>query len=259
MAADRPARRALTLRLGLICDVHANLAALEVALRALDRAGVDRIVCGGDLVGYGPQPNECVALLAEREIDSVAGNHDLVALGHDGLERCGPVAAATLAWTREQIDDNTRRHLAGLPRRLEVGPVVVAHGSLDDPWRYLKDPGEAAAELAALPSEWSTLVVGHTHRPLVVGQHAGRLRRREVAMAPGDRWLVNPGAVGQSRELRPLVRLAVLDSDRARLSRLALSYDHRATRAALEAAGLPPGACHVPPAGWRGRLGRPRN
>ena len=244
------------MRLGLICDVHANLAALEVALEALDRAGLDRIVCGGDLVGYGPQPNECVSLLAERGIDSVAGNHDLVALGQDGLERCGPVAAAILSWTREEIDGDTRRHLAGLPRRLEVGPLVVAHGSLDDPWRYLRNPREAAAELAALPSQWSTLVVGHTHHPLVVGQQAGRVRRRAVAMGAGDRWLINPGAVGQSRERRPLVRLAVLDLDRARMTRLALRYDHHATRAALQAAGLPPGACHVAPGRWRGRIGR---
>ena len=125
-------------RYGVISDIHGNLPALEAVLDALARIGVDAYACAGDLVGYGPQPNECVQIVRALGVVSVAGNHDLIALGELSEDRCERLARDSLRWTRGQLEEPTRAYLAGLPRRVELpGGVVVAHGSLDDPQEYV--------------------------------------------------------------------------------------------------------------------------
>src|ERR1051325_11660096 len=117
----------------LVCvlsDIHANLPALEAALRFAREAGVDDYFCAGDLVGYGPHPNECVELIASLGVRCVAGNHDLIALGELSDERCIPLARRSLAWTRETLNDASREYLTTLPRRLDLdGGITLAHGS----------------------------------------------------------------------------------------------------------------------------------
>jgi len=217
-------------RLGLLADVHANLPALDAALAALGDA--DRIVCAGDLVGYGPHPNEVVALLAERGISCIAGNHDLVALGEADLERCDELAATTLRWTRDALSPDTRAFLAALPGELDLGDLLVVHGAPGDPWHYVRERDDAIAQLARRPRP-RVIVAGHTHRRLEV--------------ATGARRWINPGSVGQSRERRLVARVALLDTDTGATDFRALTYDADATRAALERAGLPAEAIHRRP------------
>jgi predicted phosphodiesterase len=226
------------MRLGLLSDIHANLPALEAALDALSDA--DEIVCAGDLVGYGPQPNEVVARLREAGIPSVAGNHDRVAMGLDDFERCDELARTTLEWTRTAIDSLTLARLAQLPDELDVGDdVLVAHGAPGDAWRYVREPDEARALLEALPDDVRTLVLGHTHEPLLVETDDGRR-------------VVNPGSVGQSRERRPIGRVALLTDDGVEFREL--HYDVDAVRVALRAAGLPSEAVHRRPPGALRRM-----
>src|SRR4051795_1126429 len=118
------------MRIGLIADVHANLPALETALAALERERVDAYVCAGDLVGYGPHPNETVARVRELDPVCVAGNHDLMALGRLSEDRADSLARQALAWTRKQLDDETRAYLEALPLTAQAagGRVAVAHG-----------------------------------------------------------------------------------------------------------------------------------
>jgi putative phosphoesterase len=223
-------------RLGLISDVHANLPALDAALAALDRAGVDALVCAGDLVGYGPHPNACVDRIAERGVPTVAGNHDLMALGELSTDRCVGTARASQHWTREVLSAEARAYLAALPRRLELPDAVVAHGSLDDPEEYVVTPAQATAQLDALarrhPSH-RVLVLGHTHRQRL--DRAGPLR------------LVNPGATGQSRqwERAPRARCAVVTD--TGVEWLAVRYDVAPVLADLQAIGVSRRAVHAPP------------
>jgi len=244
------------MRLGVIADVHANLPALEAALGALGGLGVDAYACAGDLVGYGPQPNECVQAVERLGAATVAGNHDLIAIGELPVDRCEHLARRSLQWTRGALDDATRAYLESLPRRLEVGGgVVVAHGSLDDPQEYVLGPEQAAAQLDGLrrvhPGA-DILVLGHTHRALVTdGRAAGAPRAGRPVPLPGGPWVLNPGAVGQSREARVRARFMVLDLDRREATFHAVRYDVRRTRALLRRAGLPPGSAHLPP--WRAR------
>jgi putative phosphoesterase len=227
------------MRVGVLADIHSNLHALEAVLGALEHAGVERYVCAGDLVGYGPRPNDCVARVAGLDAVAVAGNHDLMALGRLPSDGLGPLPARTLEWTAEALDDRSRRYLESLPPRNALDGIVVAHGSLDDPTEYVRDCGV----LAGLEADARGLILGHTHEPL----------RREA----GGRWLLNPGSVGQSRERRPVARAALLDTGTGAADFLALDYDVAATKRELRAAGLPPAACHLAPgrvAGLKRRL-----
>jgi predicted phosphodiesterase len=210
---------------------------------------VDRYLVAGDLVGYGPFPNECVAAVAELEAPCVAGNHDLIVLGRLSDERCIPMARRSLVWTRRVLDDDAKAFLARLPLNAEEEGVVVAHGSLDDPQEYTLRPEQAASQLNRLERDQPAarvLVLGHTHRPWA-SDGSVALRPRGALALEGPRWVVNPGAVGQSRELLARARFAVLDLDAGTATYEAVSYDTGRTRRELRRHGLHPRSYHLRP------------
>ncbi len=229
-------------RYGVVGDVHGNSDALAAALDAVEAAGVDRIACPGDVVGYGPHPEECIAILASNGALVVAGNHDLMAIGELPLPVAPTLVRVTMDWTRKQIGERTRAWLRRLPLELELEDgVLMTHGGIGDPTRYVRDVDDAlaqTAELAARRRQGRGLLVGHTHHPMAF-------------TAPGGRWLLNAGSVGQSRERRPIARAMVFDSAGGPASAefLELDYDDGHVRRELRAAGLPPYALHLAP-GW---------
>lgn len=247
-------------RFGLVSDVHANLAALQATLQALERHGIDELLVAGDLVGYGGSPDECVEVLAEAGARCVAGNHDLYVLDRLPPTRFSDLARHSAAVTRQLISPTTRRFLAELPTELRIGPVLMTHGSLDSPEEYVWRP-ERAAELldrmGAHAPDADTLVLGHTHRQwCVVAGEGPRTVQPTVDLGPGPR-LLNPGSVGQSRqrERRPRARAAVYDSAAARVHFLAVDYDVAASLERLRELGLP-GRCLHAPAPLRRRVTR---
>jgi predicted phosphodiesterase len=249
------------MRYGLLADVHGNLDALQAVLRALDDRGVDGHLFAGDLVGYGPHPNECVRTMAALGATCVAGNHDLIALGELTDDRCIQLAKDSLRWTREVLGADERAFLEALPRRTGApGGVVLAHGAIDDPQEYTSTGPQAVTQLTQVEDRdgASVLVLGHTHRPMAYARRAGWLAANGgTALPAGDAVLINPGAVGQSRELRARARFAVLDLDARRVEFFAIPFDIGACRAALRRVGLSPRSSHlrpsVPRAAVRGR------
>jgi predicted phosphodiesterase len=242
------------MRYGILADVHANLPALQAALRGLANAAVEKCIVAGDLVGYGPHPNECVELVAGLDAVCVAGNHDLMAIGQLSDEGCIPLGRAAIRWTQSVLGRDARRYLEALPLQAEThGGVVVAHGSLDDPEEYTTNAAEALGQLARLQHRWPgarLLVLGHTHRPLVVRSKAGRMELRgagQFTLHADERYVVNAGSVGQARELRARARYGVLDLDLGVLELHAVRYDIAACRRALREAGLSPRSCHLRP------------
>jgi predicted phosphodiesterase len=236
-------------RLGILSDVHGNLPALEVSLAALRARGVDRLACAGDLVGYGPMPNECVEVVAEACAVCVAGNHDLIALGRMSADRCVPVAQRTLRWTAGVLSPAARAFLGALPLEAELDGVVLAHGALGDPQAPTRTR-QVAGQLHALERDHPAaraLVLGHTHEP-AGWDAAGRPLTPDAGAPvplPSPRCVLNPGAVGQTRsralrEPRVLARSIVLDTDAGTVTWLALPYPLATTRRALRHAGLPP-------------------
>lgn len=249
------------MKLGVIADVHGNLHALERVLDLLRDEAVETYLCAGDLVGYGPYPNECIERLFDLGVVCVAGNHDLIAASRLAPDGVGALARRTLDWTATELLESNLRLLRDLPLRAEVGPVVMAHGSIDDPRRYVP-ADQVAGELDRLTGTLAhtpVLVLGHTHHPFAYGSASGQLvmnRSGKVRFERGEALALNPGSVGQSRERRPVARFAILDLERREVDVRDTTYDHAACRRALRQRGLPGRASHQDPNGLRARLGR---
>jgi predicted phosphodiesterase len=241
------------MRYGVLSDIHGNYPALQAAVHALRKQGVDQWLCAGDIVGYGPQPNECVETVAELGALCVTGNHELLALGELDTSRSGSLCRMTTGWTRGALRQDTASYIAGLPQVLDLGEVVLAHGSLTDPEQYVRSEPDGLDQLRQLAdgrARARVLVLGHTHRQWAVGETGGATSDpTTVSLHANERVLVNPGAVGQSRqrEVVPLARFAVLDTDRDEVRFSAVAYDVAACRAALRAHGLPVECVHVRP------------
>jgi predicted phosphodiesterase len=237
-------------RYGVLADIHGNLRALQMAVQTLDSAGVDRYIVAGDLVGYGPEPNECVELVAGLDAICIAGNHDLIAIGRMSADRCIVLAQHSLSWTSSVLTNRSRMFLGALPLQARTDDgVVVAHGSLDDPEEYTTRPATARDQLARISAEISgarVLILGHTHRPWAFGR-SGTLSTRADVGLPEDAIHLNPGSVGQSRELRARARCLLLRLDEGKATFLALRYDMAGCQAALRDLGLPSRSCHLRP------------
>jgi predicted phosphodiesterase len=148
----------------LISDIHANRPALEAVLK--DAGSFDVMWCLGDLVGYGPDPNECVERIWDYEHVCLAGNHDWAALGRLDLNNFNLDARLANAWTGEELTPASREYLETLPERVEVGEFCLVHGSPREPiWEYVLDTSLAAINLRHFSTPFC--LVGHTHIPII--------------------------------------------------------------------------------------------
>ncbi len=235
------------MRFGVISDVHGNLHALRSTVSELSRRGVDGWLSLGDLIGYGPQPNECVETVAALEPIGVVGNHELVALGQLPGASSSERAHRSHQWTAAALRDDVAAYLSRLPRRAETHGVVLAHGSLDNPEEYVNTSDKALHQLGQLARdcpEAKVLLVGNTHRQQLVSERGGNVSIRSgrpVLLDGSQRHLANPGSVGQSRqwEWPPPARAMMLDLETMTATFLRIAYDVRAGRRELASHGLP--------------------
>jgi predicted phosphodiesterase len=242
------------LRLGILSDIHANLPALDAVVRALERRGIDRYVCLGDIVGYGPFPEECLARVRELTTDVVAGNHELLVLDPRAMPGAPAAVLTTLSWTRSTLGVGSRYYISCLPLTTFPAPGVLAtHGSLAGPDDYVWAAAHARQQLARLEIEHpdvGILLVGHTHRAMAYAQRRGlelHGGRGVVRLAEHERALLNPGALGQSRQWSPHARAMVVDLERKRAEFWAVPYDRGRLRVALRERRLAPRAYHHRP------------
>jgi diadenosine tetraphosphatase ApaH/serine/threonine PP2A family protein phosphatase len=231
------------LRIAVLSDVHANLHALEAVLAEVDAAGVDELWCLGDLVGYGPRPNECVALLRERAAVCLAGNHDLVVLGKIPIHAFAGEAAAAASWTRGVLDERERTFLDGLAPAGDARGVALYHGSARDPvWEYVLS-SEAARATFALTSA-RLVLVGHSHVALEISEDGGSLHGERAGAGTtleldAVRRLLNPGSVGQPRDGDPRAAWLEIDEAPGRATFRRTEYPVERTQAEMRDAGLP--------------------
>jgi predicted phosphodiesterase len=228
----------------LLSDVHGNLPAFQAVLADIERAGVDEIWNLGDLVGYGAQPDECVALAKETCDLCLIGNHDLVVIDRLSVEDFSANAATAAKWTREHISDETREFLTPLEPMDESRGIGLYHASPRDPvWEYVLSVGLADACIQAMPARVGA--VGHSHVALwfwrdetgrTVGEQASD--GLEVDLSKGD-WLINPGGVGQPRDGDPRAAWLLLDLEHMTAVWKRIEYAIDEAAKAIEAAGLP--------------------
>ena len=232
------------MRVAIISDVHSNLEALRAVLADADDRRVDGLWCLGDIVGYGPEPSECLAIVRERASLCLSGNHDLGTVGALSLEEFNAYAAAANAWTGELLSDAERQWLGGLPTKLVSGDVTLAHGTPRDPvWEYLLSVPVAMATFEYFSTR--LCFVGHSHVPVVTtepeeGERCVLYEFPKEPLELGDKRLIaNPGSVGQPRDRDPRSSYLIYDRDADILEHRRVSYDIEATQGRMREAGLP--------------------
>src|SRR5829696_6666866 len=235
-----PARPRLPMRVAVISDIHGNFHALEAVLAAIDETGADAVWCLGDLVGYGPRPNECVRAVRDRTDLSLVGNHDLGVLGRLDLAEFTPDAADAARWTRSILGDDERTFLEGLEAEARRDGADLFHASPRDPvWEYVLSEPVARAALAATTAP--IVLVGHSHVALALLQEGdeiqGGLARADAAVPlDAGRWLLNPGSVGQPRDGDPRAAWLLLDTTAAEGAFRRAPYDVERTQAEIHSA-----------------------
>ena len=231
----------------VVSDLHANLEALRAVMTRVRRKKYEVVLCLGDFVGYGAQPNhvlDTMRTLRGRKV-YIRGNHDRVAAGLDDAEGFNNAAKTAALWTRDRLSAPNRNFL----RELKVGPVMhqgvmLCHGSPYDEDEYVFNVHHAAQILALFEAPF--ILFGHTHLPAVFSLDPnmnvrGFAVRGEatVKLEPGLRYLINPGSVGQPRDRNPAASCIILDTDKRSVQFFRVEYDIARTQSTILKAGLP--------------------
>ncbi|MDR5708590.1 MAG: metallophosphoesterase family protein [Armatimonadota bacterium] len=232
------------MRYAILSDIHANLDALETVLQDLRGQRVDRVVCLGDFVGYGPEPNECVEHLRPMLHLALVGNHDLAAIGRLNPERFNIFARMAIEWTRQRLAPSVRAYLASLPPRAEGDGVLFVHGSPRDPVEeYVLDPVTADENFRSEP--FDICFFGHSHLPVWFLHNGVRTAMRHlppnapVHLEEGMRHLVNVGSVGQPRDGDPRAAYLIYDAEARTMELRRIVYPIEVVQQKMRAAELP--------------------
>lgn len=236
------------MRIAVLSDIHANLVALQSVLKKIDALQPDALWCLGDTVGYGPHPQACVDIIRKQTTICLAGNHDLAVVGKIDLDHFNPVARTAALWHRKHLDDESRQWLAGLPGKTVAAGITLAHGSPRHPvWEYVDNEDVAAENYDAFDTP--LCLIGHSHQALGwrMNRRNHRIHVTWVMETPGipltldlsDKWLLNPGSVGQPRDRDPRASFALLDTSTWQWTWYRAEYDIAAVEQAINAAGLP--------------------
>ncbi len=240
------------MRYAILSDIHSNLEALTAVMEALASERVDRVLCLGDVMGYGADPAACLARVQASGAIVIGGNHDLACVGKADLDWFNEAARAAVLWTRDQLSVSDLDWLRRLPLTAIEGPFTLVHSSLRHPERfeYLVDLAQAIDTMTACRT--LMCLVGHTHVPCVV--EYDRTRRRiirvltkaeeltdvEFRSEPETvRYVVNPGSVGQPRDGDPRAGFALIDTNEKRFSIHRVPYDVETAAQKIRRAGLP--------------------
>jgi predicted phosphodiesterase len=232
------------MKVAVISDIHANRQAFEATLEAVAASEAAELWCLGDLVGYGADPNVCVALAREHAAVCLAGNHDLAVTGDIPLSEFSRGASLAAQWTREVIAPENLAFLQSLSPQGQEEQVGLYHASPRDPvWEYVLST--LLAEMCLDEQRHRICLIGHSHVALSFVRHAGELATGEprrdgvrLDIASGE-WLLNPGSVGQPRDGDPRAAWLLLDLDDLTVSFQRTEYDVAGAAGAIRAARLP--------------------
>jgi predicted phosphodiesterase len=238
------------MRILVLSDIHANFTALAAALDAV-RDRWDGAVCLGDVVGYGPDPNEVTSKIQELNAKTIRGNHDKAATDLMETDDFNPVAKAAVDWTRSRLSADNWKWLSELPSGpLETSGIVLVHGAFQDEDEYVFTPAQALEGL--LDSTAAVTFFGHTHHQggfsyENLNSHLEVLnihpRPSEsfapLRLEPKRRYLLNPGSIGQPRDADPRAAFAIADLEHQVVEFWRVPYDISEVQARMRAARLP--------------------
>jgi len=229
----------------IIADIHANLAAFTAVLEDIEnKGGVEEVWCLGDVVGYGPDPHQCIELLRQHKHVCVAGNHDWAATGKLDTSGFNPDAAVACRWTAQQLRPKDVKYLENLPLTIEKGDFILVHGSPREPiWEYVSSISTARENFGCFQAQFC--LVGHSHVPGVFRRNeSGKCSFSQfspnIGLALGEnRLIINPGGVGQPRDGDNRASYAIYDSEAKIIRIYRVPYDIGVTQAKMVKQGLP--------------------
>lgn len=247
------------MRFGIISDIHGNLVALKAVLGELDAAGIDRLICLGDVVGYGPDPVECIDTISRCDAITIVGNHEEALCCPEIAQRFNENARLAIDWTHARLmasRPDLLRWVADLPGMVYFGGSIMCVHDTPAPGgpAYILDGHGAAHAFAGV--DVPICLLGHTHIPIAFRSPAigeclkanahtidmirpDRFANFELELDAGARWIINPGSVGQPRDGDVRAACGVLDLERGRFEWLRVEYDIAEAQHRVEAAGLP--------------------
>lgn len=229
------------MRYAILSDIHGNLDALKAVLGASDRETVDAYVCLGDIVGYGPQPSECLHEIRKYAGTVVAGNHDLAVCEKLNLSNFNVLAREAILWTRGKLTADDNEFLSNLPLEERLEGFHAVHGTLYAPelFDYVQTSYDAYLSMARMDAP--LCVVGHSHVPVtfVQGDVIGYSLGEAIKIAPDQKAIVNVGSVGQPRDKDPRACYAIYDTEKQTVRIRRVSYDIESVVAKIREAGLP--------------------
>jgi diadenosine tetraphosphatase ApaH/serine/threonine PP2A family protein phosphatase len=226
----------------ILSDIHGNIESLDRAFARI--APEETVLCLGDIVGYGPNPNECVRAIRERAKNAVLGNHDLAALENFGVEYFNDAAREAIHWTQNVLDDENRAWLNTLSYELRFPDFLMVHGAPVDYFEYVLDKRSAAKAFSLTDSPM--VFIGHTHIAEYWVQDAdGSIGHKhmqeggELQLEEGKRYIIDVGSVGQPRDLNPEASFVKYDDETRRVQWVRYSYPIFAVQQKIH-------DCHLP-------------
>jgi diadenosine tetraphosphatase ApaH/serine/threonine PP2A family protein phosphatase len=229
-------------RYALLSDIHSNLEALEAVLEDISGQQIDELLCLGDLVGYGANPNECVQRIRELVSHVVAGNHDSAVVGQTDVYNFNSHARRAVVWTAEVIEPHHARYLSERPYVDRIDDCLLVHATPSEPaaWNYVLSTQAARPEFQAFSE--SICFIGHSHQPIFFSlDEVPRSQRGDrLTCEPGKRYIVNVGSIGQPRDKDPRSCYAIYDADSRTVQLRRVPYDIRSAQRKILKAALPP-------------------
>jgi diadenosine tetraphosphatase ApaH/serine/threonine PP2A family protein phosphatase len=230
-------------RYGVVSDVHSNIEALDAVFASL--RDDDALLCLGDIVGYGPNPNECVEKIRARATATVLGNHDVAAIDNFGLAYFNPAAREAMRWTQSVLSAENLAWLDSLGYEFRMPEFLLVHGApKPNYFEYILDKAAAARAFAA--TDAPIIFIGHTHIAEYYAQHPdGRIEHEhlqhggEIALAEGVRYLINVGSIGQPRDLNPRASFGLYDSSARTVTINRVEYPIARVQEKIASAKLP--------------------
>ncbi|MBM3319878.1 MAG: metallophosphoesterase family protein [Candidatus Eisenbacteria bacterium] len=228
--------------LAILSDIHGNLEALETALRCIDEENADEVLCLGDIVGYGANPNECVERVRARCAHVLLGNHDAAAIGTTSIETFNTHARRSALWTGETLAPANGEYLRTLPMDYRTVDFYAVHASPNEreEWHYIVNQSIAEEAFLAFPDE--ICFIGHSHLPMFFregGARGVRIPEGSVPFPRDGRYIINVGSVGQPRDNDPRLSFGIYDTSERKLKLRREVYDVAAASAKILKAGLP--------------------
>jgi predicted phosphodiesterase len=230
-------------RYGIISDIHGNIEALTASLKSLEAEGVDEVVCLGDIVGYGANPEDCVNLVRKTVKISILGNHDAAVAGRMDYSFYYDAARQALDWCKKNVSEATLAWLKDRPYSAQVGDVVFCHGSpiVPEEFEYIFTR-EKAKELIPHEAELAPVTfIGHSHltRSFALGRgEAYNVRGPEFVLRDDFKYIITAGSVGQPRDYDPRSCACVYDTETRAFKYVRSEYNIEAQMQKIIAAGL---------------------